>query len=225
MRIITWNCRKGGWRNEKNKESLIKKLNPDIVIVQECENIGKNDSKNIWIKDPNGKGIGVFSYSDYTFEIHKDYDKSFKHVVPINVKGKNNFLLFAVWTKRIRNRPEIEQAWKAMNHYKHLLNGPIIISGDFNWNKIWDDEFMNMVELLKEKIILSTYHAFYKKEDFGKETRYTEFHNNGDHYHVDYCFASSDFLSKLHSVEVGKYSKWVKPRYSDHVPVIVTFSV
>jgi len=40
-------------------------------------------------------------------------------------------------------------------------------------------------------------------------------------YHIDYCFASEDFAERLKSVEIGKYGFWKK--YSDHVPVIVTF--
>jgi len=40
-------------------------------------------------------------------------------------------------------------------------------------------------------------------------------------YHIDYCFASKDIVNKLQSVEIGEYDFWMK--YSDHVPVIVTF--
>ena len=38
---------------------------------------------------------------------------------------------------------------------------------------------------------------------------------------IDYCFASLDMIEHLKSVEVGDYDFWIK--YSDHVPVIVTF--
>jgi exonuclease III len=40
-------------------------------------------------------------------------------------------------------------------------------------------------------------------------------------YHIDYCFASKDLLDKVSSVEIGDYDDWIK--YSDHVPVVVTF--
>ena len=40
-------------------------------------------------------------------------------------------------------------------------------------------------------------------------------------YHIDYCFVSADLVAKLRSVEIGDYDFWTK--YSDHVPVIVTF--
>ena len=42
-------------------------------------------------------------------------------------------------------------------------------------------------------------------------------------YHLDYCFASADLLENLRSVEIGDYDFWSK--YSDHVPVIVTFDI
>ena len=40
-------------------------------------------------------------------------------------------------------------------------------------------------------------------------------------YHIDYCFVSDDMIEKLQSVEVGEYDTWVK--FSDHVPLIITF--
>jgi exodeoxyribonuclease III len=40
-------------------------------------------------------------------------------------------------------------------------------------------------------------------------------------YHLDYCFASGDFVKHLKQVEVGDHEFWCK--YSDNVPVIVTF--
>ncbi len=40
-------------------------------------------------------------------------------------------------------------------------------------------------------------------------------------YHIDYCFVSTDMLDRLQSVDIGDFDFWIK--YSDHVPLIVTF--
>jgi exodeoxyribonuclease-3 len=40
-------------------------------------------------------------------------------------------------------------------------------------------------------------------------------------YHIDYCFVSADLEERIQSVEIGDYDFWTK--YSDHVPLIVTF--
>jgi endonuclease/exonuclease/phosphatase family metal-dependent hydrolase len=40
-------------------------------------------------------------------------------------------------------------------------------------------------------------------------------------YHIDYIFASVDFVSQLDSIEVGSYEDW--QMLSDHMPVIATF--
>jgi len=77
---------------------------------------------------------------------------------------------------------------------------------------------------LKQKKIYSTYHQFYGQEQ-GKEKHPTLFmyRHQDKPYHIDYCFASIDFMNKLNNVEVGTYEDWTK--FSDHVPLIVTFDI
>ena len=45
------------------------------------------------------------------------------------------------------------------------------------------------------------------------------YHSKSKPYHVDYCFASSDF--RVADVEIGDFDDWIKK--SDHTPIIVTF--
>lgn len=45
------------------------------------------------------------------------------------------------------------------------------------------------------------------------------YHKENKPYHVDYCFASSDF--NVSDVEVGYFNYWIGK--SDHMPVIVSF--
>ncbi|MCX6679304.1 MAG: endonuclease/exonuclease/phosphatase family protein [Methanothrix sp.] len=228
MKIVSWNC-KMAFRNKLN---YVQGFNPDIVVVPECENFGKQTTKCIWFGENRSKGIGIFSYSDFEIELSPDYNASFKYIIPLIVKGPTNFNLLAVWAMNdsidIRKR-YIGQVWLAINYYKELLEGPLIIIGDFNWNKIWDAKpkyplygnLIDVIEILKDKEIKSAYHSFYE-EEFGKETRPTLFmhHNKNKSYHVDYCFASKNF--KLENVEIGEYSDWAKK--SDHMPLMITFN-
>jgi exonuclease III len=77
-------------------------------------------------------------------------------------------------------------------------------------------------EKLATKGIYSTYHKFFNQVQ-GKEIHPTLFmyRHQDKPYHLDYCFASSDLIDKLESVEVGSYEQW--SRYSDHKPLMVTF--
>jgi exodeoxyribonuclease III len=137
MKIISWNCKMAF----RNKLDFIREFNPDIVVVPECENLGNQTSNRLWFGENRNKGIGIFSYSDYEIELNSNYNPSFRYVIPIKVEGPINFNLLAVWAMNdsvdVRRR-YIGQVWQAINYYKEFLTGPIIIIGDFNWNKIWD---------------------------------------------------------------------------------------
>ena len=72
------------------------------------------------------------------------------------------------------------------------------------------------------KGIYSVYHRHFNQQQ-GREQHPTlyMYRQKDKPYHIDYCFASKDMIQRLRSVEVGDYEFWNK--YSDHVPVIVTF--
>jgi exodeoxyribonuclease-3 len=111
-----------------------------------------------------------------------------------------------------------------------LLNSNTIIAGDFNWNIIWDEKpdnplygnFMDVVNLLKQYDIHSVYHA-YQNTSFGSEEPTLYFRKNKKAtYHVDYIFASSEAISKVNKVSIGKYENWIS--HSDHMPLMVNFA-
>jgi exodeoxyribonuclease III len=216
----------------RKKAKLISRYSPDLVVVPECESSGEPTSKKLWFGDNQKKGIGIFSYSDFELKLHEEYNPAFRYVIPIKVKSDDlNFNLFAVWamdnTEDLRRR-YIGQVYTAINYYINLLDYPIIIIGDFNWNAILDKSsdyplygnLSNTVDVLKGKGIRSAYHEVFR-EDFGTETKPTFFmrHNENKPYHIDYCFVSSDF--DIYDVEIGTYNDWKASR-SDHVPLIVT---
>ena len=67
----------------RNKSNFIKELNPDIVVVPECENLGNQTSHRLWVGENRNKGIGIFSYSDFEIELYPNYNPSFKFIIPI----------------------------------------------------------------------------------------------------------------------------------------------
>jgi exodeoxyribonuclease III len=228
MKIISWNC-KMAYR--KKAEFILKYYHPDIAVVPECEYLGEDTPKRLWFGDNRKKGIGIFSYSDFELELHEAYNPSFKYVIPIKMKGPLEFNLFAIWamndSQDVRKR-YIGQVYSAIMHYKELLNDPAVIIGDFNWNVVWDAKpdyplygtLIDVINFLESRKIRSAYHEFCR-EDFGKETKPTLFmyHRQSKPYHVDYCFASSDF--KVSNAEIGNFDEWIGK--SDHMPIIVTF--
>jgi exodeoxyribonuclease III len=164
MKIITWNCNMAF----RKKAVFIQALKPDILIVPECEHPDKLKFDKgtklptavFWHGTNLNKGIGIFSYSGFTFKLHKSHNPAFRHILPLVVTGgKVDFTLFAVWANNPADKdgPYITQVWKAIKYYDKLLCGEkIILSGDFNSNTIWDrpkreGNHSAMVQKLAEK--------------------------------------------------------------------------
>ena len=232
MKIITWNCNMA----YRNKANAILVLQPDIVVVQECENPEKlkfppgtpEPADMIWYGDNPNKGVGVFSYGNYRFKLHKSHNPEFKTILPIEVTGGDtDFLLFAVWANNPQDKKfqYVGQIWKAVHWYDKLLKKPAIWTGDFNSNTIWDKpkregNHTALVKFLAERKIHSAYHRFYDHQH-GAEAHPTYFlyRHEAKPYHIDYCFSSKHF--ELEHVEVGAYANW--RAHSDHKPIIVTY--
>jgi len=222
----------------RKKAGIILNYKPDILIVPECEHPDKlkfnTDTPEprdiLWFGANKNKGLGIFSYSDFKFKLLKKHDPELKMIVPVAVTGPFNFTLYAIWANNPTD-PDgqyVTQVWKAIHHYNRLLtNRESILIGDFNSNTIWDKprragNHSTVVEHLEKKGIHSVYHRYFKQVQ-GKEQHPTlyMYRKKDKAYHIDYCFVSEPIANKLKSVEVGDYDSWIK--YSDHVPVIITF--
>jgi exonuclease III len=234
MKIVTWNCN-GALRK---KFHALLEINADIYIIQECENPVESKDINyqywaenyLWIGDSKNKGLAVFAKKEITLMsldwTNKFKDHSVKHFLPCLIN--NDFQLLAVWTHQ-NNSPNfgyIGQFWKYLQVNKSNFK-KIIIAGDLNSNNIWDewDRWWNHSDVIKELEeinITSLYHKYFK-EIQGKESRPTFFlqRNNAKPYHIDYCFSSNEFKSKLKKVEVPEFKNW--NHLSDHIPMIITF--
>lgn len=237
MKLISWNCQ-GAFRK---KADAILSLSPDILIVQECEHpdrlsLGvKNKLPNdyYWHGDNLSKGIGIYSYSEFKFELLPSFNPVFKFILPFRVTGQGQTItLFAIWAMGNKENylaRYIGQIWLAINYYSDLLNDSTILIGDFNSNKIWDykDRVGNHSDVVR-KLAANNIHSVYHQQfnfEYGKEEHPTFFlqRNKNKPYHIDYCFASSKLSEKLTSIEIGSYDIW--RTHSDHSPLIVKFDL
>jgi exodeoxyribonuclease III len=235
MKIITWNCNMAF----RKKAEFILQHKPDILVVPECEHPDKltfapdtvlpNDM--LWFGSNQNKGLGIFSYSHFRLKSLRNHNTLLKMIVPISVTGPGiKFTLYAIWA----NNPQdpdgqyVEQVWKAIHHYeKKLTSRRTMLVGDFNSNSIWDRKYRqsnhsSVVQFLQKKGITSCYHQHHNQVQ-GQEQHPTFYlyRHAGKPYHLDYCFASADMARNIENVEIGGFDYWM--RYSDHVPVMVTF--
>ena len=235
MKLISWNCQ-GAFRK---KSSVILAEQPDILVIQECEHPDKflfsattpSPTDVMWFGDNHHKGLGIFSYSNYRFQLLEWHNPDFKIVTPIRVTGGPfDFTLIAIWANN-RNDPDgqyIEQVWKAIHFYEQVLDiGRVILIGDFNSNTIWDrprrvGNHSAVVRKLADKNIYSLYHGIYRQEQ-GKEDHPTFYlhRNQSKQYHLDYCFSSADLYREVRHITLGTYDAW--RMHSDHVPILVDF--
>src|SRR5262245_60919838 len=106
MKIITWNCQ-GAFR--KKAEHIISQ-SPDILVVQECEHPDKfkaliatyQPTDFYWHGDNNDKGIAIFSYTGFKFELLECFNAKFRYILPFRAARAGHCLtLFAIWAMNI----------------------------------------------------------------------------------------------------------------------------
>jgi len=234
LSMVSWNCQ-GAFRKKSN---LIAGLKPDIAIIQECESYEKliadkkfaSPNSYLWFGDLSFKGIGIFSYTGYQFEVLDGYDDSLKYCIPIRISGRNHFNLIAVWAGPGQARTEryVRQVYKAVGEYIDFIReDETVIIGDFNANKIFDPKneegnYSSLTSKLENEGLISAYHDYFQ-EEHGCESRSTFYlYRALDHpFHIDYCFIPRKWRQDLRSVSVGSYADWIGS--SDHCPIMVEF--
>ena len=224
----------------RKKAALILTQKPDILVIVECEHPDKlifpidtpKPTDSLWFGKNHHKGLAIFSYNSFRFKILENHNENFKMIIPLEVTGGDyDFNLFLIWAYNPDDKDGkyITQVWKAIIHYDEMLTGkPTMLIGDFNSNTIWDykkhrlSNHSSVVKQLESKGIFSTYHLHHKQlQGAEKHPTFYMYRHKDKAYHIDYCFVSVDMIEKLQFVEVGEYDSWAK--YSDHVPLIVTF--
>jgi len=233
MRIITWNCNMAF----RKKYEKIMRHNPDLLVLQECENDNKlnpafeliNPNQTIWYGNNPHKGVAILSFNDVEIKLKADHNPAFEYILPLDLmQGEKKVNLFSIWAmphKTVRAKNYVGQIWGALNYYENQLNEDSIWVGDFNSNAIWDKKkrvgnHSDVVKLLQQKEIVSLYHLQHSIIH-GEEIHPTLFllKNKQKPYHLDYCFASQNLISEKTKIEIGAYEDWIK--LSDHMPLII----
>lgn len=226
MKIVTWNCN----LNLKKKFEYLAALEPDIAIVQECEQLAENyfpDVKYHWVGQNEKKGLGVLNFNgDSVIDVH--YNPRHAFFLPINI-GTDGQKLLATWAFNHRAPGRFGKEYKgctldALKYYESWMDaGDLIVAGDFNNSVVWDKprgkhNFVPISEAMSARGLVSAYHHFNGTE-YGKETHPTLYHTKkrDKTYHIDYVFIMRSCALKL--VTIGGFDDWIQ--VSDHVPVIV----
>jgi exonuclease III len=238
MKIITWNC---AGRFAETASFLFAE-NPDIAIIQEClkstvSSVKPEGYEALWFGDERAKGIAVFCRTP--FEISQIVSPTHKWVIPIQVTGPETFTLVAVWScpPEKGNQRYVKLLRNALDENRHLLiEGQVVVAGDFNSNSQWDlpnsRNHENLVADLERLGLESVYHCRSQLTQ-GKEISYTflqywkkeqrthEQWSHGATFHIDYIFVSRGWLSRIHHFEIGDCVRWGS--LSDHLPLIAIF--
>lgn len=230
MKILSWNCCK----NFRNKCDLIIKLDPDIIIIQECENPKSNKYPKkfmeympyyLWIGDRNFQGLGIFSKKKITNNNWDDGGN--KYLISCNVNDEFN--LIGVWCKEdkvLKKNYIVQLCNYLMINQEAIKRSKCIIAGDLNSfhdYKCRPIEYMHttvMDRLNHDFKVKSLYHH-YNGIDHGNETEYTFYmrKNKEKYYHVDYMLGCKCFYESISNIEIGKYDDWIK--FSDHMPLLL----
>jgi exonuclease III len=251
IKIISWNY---DWRKNyliTEKINLLRQINPDILIIQECTYYEciyfKIFYKYVnWYGDGKDSmlGIGVLAkeFEPHTINMNI-HDQKFRYVIPyeINIHGVN-FLFLAVWTKNILKCGDdkddihclsyLENIFEAINFYDELLQKytNVVIIGDFNSYDKKQNRNKKHIELknkLKQYDIYnctaSPGYKYSRKQYFETEATYYHNYNPDNAGTDDYCFLKKSENIKLNKIGIGHPEKWIQ--YSNHFPLYIQFSV
>lgn len=228
--IATWNCNMAF----REKKELILEHDPDILIVQECENPEKRGvwdefSDWRWMGENENKGLGIFCCNGFEIESVLSQDSNSRYALPVQISGGRTVL--GVWAMNDEQNPRqryIGQVYTALNDYRDFLSPNSIVAGDFNWNIIWDESpdeplcgnFVETADILSEIGLVSSYHRL-TGSTFGNEESPTFFMHKkqGRPYHTDYLFIPESHTYDVDNFMVGSFEDWLDA--SDHMPVIV----
>jgi exonuclease III len=236
MRIVSWNCcwQKAGFTDEKRNEIL--KLNPDILIVQECKKddwlkLGYTDRNGHWHGDgkesqgdPNKNlGIGIYCNEKYSIDcsLFEGQDLSnMRYALPYIIKYQDEEILtlFSVWAKSGYEYYHVP-ILNSLEYFYEKTNSPIVLIGDFNTRSQYKNKDNEQnYEFIKVKFETKYYlrnSAFFWQEWL--PTYYVEEKGNFELFLDDHCFLEAPF--KVLSFGIGDWRHWCI--YSNHMPLII----
>jgi exonuclease III len=230
MRIVSWNCHYG-LDDLKAKTLLDTFPDADILVVQECKRTDMDAFKRAWKfknwygddQEYSDLGIAVFS-KELKINFASVFNRNYRYVMPYTVvSGERLLTLFAVWTKPVPFYYD-ENITKAVcsSEYQNLVNGDVVIIGDFNTGYVEEhkERYNDLVNGLK---------GFKDCADDNPEKSKKTFYYDRKRklYLNDFCFVSE---SLHNNVKFSVHDEWEindnnQHRWngSDHCPIIVDF--
>ncbi|HJJ47363.1 MAG TPA: hypothetical protein O0X39_00010 [Methanocorpusculum sp.] len=234
MRIITWNCN-GHFAD--NYLTLIRRYNPDLLIITECENpltskdktyrdfAGKNNYQ--WTGQYQNNGLAVFSKKAITLTPLTLPAAGHENILTININGQLDLIAACLTDPKNDNLID----YLTLNEQNITPN--TIITCDLTPAPAPDttptpDTIpsvktpIDILTHLQTKALTSAYHHYTNQEP-GKETIPTCYLNRDltRPLHTDYIFLAPDRLKWL---EIGRTSEWINktnPHGSDHLPLVI----
>ncbi len=231
LRLVTWNCRIGGFRY---KAAHVAELQPDLPAVQEVEPLEQvllfGGQQQPTYRDRIGdpafprRAIGVFSYTDLDIRAVDAEAPLYAFRRYVARRADLEFNVIAAWTAATKNpTTSYRQAHEGIEvHRNWIRERPTVLLGDLNDNASYRGRrWADFMALLQPLGLFSAYHDFHSEAP-GSETRATHFYRGAEMagFHLDYCFLPDEWRSRVTDVRVGSFSpEWTK--ISDHVPLIV----
>ena len=100
---------------------MLEALSADIAVLQECARPLAESESLLWFGDNPRQGLAVVARGDYKLRRVRRARSVPKYVIPVEVTGPRNFLLFAVWTKTNQEHCYVEAAVRAVYLYRKLI--------------------------------------------------------------------------------------------------------
>jgi len=222
----------------RKKAKKIFDLNPDILVLQECEHEEKLQEafkesdrpiKEIhWIGDNPHKGVALINFTDYPVQISSNYNPKFRYIIPFQILSPKPIVLFSIWAMPSKGSPSksyVGQIWAALAHYEIESKRTILI-GDFHSHVKWDHQrrignHSDVVAFLAIRKIHSLYHRQHAiKHGNEIDPTFYMYKHKEKPYHLDYCFLSTDLIHENSKIEIGNFEEWKS--LSDHMPLVIT---
>ncbi|MDT3437286.1 hypothetical protein KZ498_20815 [Haloarcula sp. 1CSR25-25] len=217
----------------RNKKDQIIEHNPDILVVQECENpASKGDWSEFtdwrWIGDNEHKGLGVFTRNGLRIEAVQPRVDDCEYFLSVETSELD---VVGVWAMNDEQNPAqryIGQVYSFLKSHPEEVDKNTAVIGDFNWNIIWDEspnsslcgDFSDVLGILNSHGLRSVYHEL-TDTTFGNEDTATFYmHKKAERpYHIDYAFLPEPLLRSVGELEIGEFDEWTEA--SDHMPLMV----
>jgi endonuclease/exonuclease/phosphatase family metal-dependent hydrolase len=235
MRLVTWNCQAG----LDKKIEVIRRLNPDILVLQECNESNalsiQPGVSNIWRTPgrPGQKGFGIYGFNGFTVT-PIDPAIDYPWVIPCEVvtpTGDTWARLLGIWTNVQKNidRPTYAGQFASTLHAwsQEISTFPTIIAGDLNASMQGPSKLPHAqnIESAKALGLQSAYHLFNNVEHGEEPDMTLKWIGPGKipyFYHCDFVFVSPQFQANG-SCHIDQLFSSSETHISDHQAVVVDF--